>query len=84
MRVRYAVAAVVIALVSSFATWTWATAQVMGYTPVPHKVMSSGDLGFRVEGLRGETPVGRFVVRVNDRWVPVDVETLGPRQLSQR
>lgn len=84
MRIRYVVAAVAIALVSAFATWTWATAQVLGYTAVPPRVMTGADLGFRVEGLRGETPVGRFVVRVNDRWVEVEIATTVPRQLSQR
>lgn len=84
MRVRYLVAAAVVALVSSFATWTWVSAQALSYTAVPHRVMTGADLGFRVQGLRGETPVGRFVVKVNDRWVDVEVDHLGPRQLSER
>lgn len=84
MRVCYFIAAAVIAVVSSFATWTWATAQVLSYQEVAPRVMTGADLGFRVEGLRGETPVGRFVVRVNDRWVEVEVEAPNPRQLSQR
>ena len=33
------------------------------------KVMSGGDLGFRVERLERGTPMGRLVVRVNGQWV---------------
>ena len=71
MRVRYAVA---LAIVCSLITWKLATAQVIAVNPVPARVMTGSDLGFRVEGLRGDTPVGRLVVLVNGRWV--NAETL--------
>jgi len=32
-------------------------------------IISSADLGFRVEGHNGSVPVGRLAVRVNGRWV---------------
>ena len=68
MRLRY-VAATVIAVLAFTA---WITAQALAVRPVPPKVMTGSDLGFRVEGLRGNTPVGSFVVKVNGEWVVVD------------
>ena len=47
-----------------------AHAQAQAYLPLPEpKVMSGADVGFRVDGLTGETPTGTVVVRVNGRWV---------------
>ena len=75
MRFRYAVA---IAVLSSLLTWGVTAAQV-AINPVGPKVMTGADVGFRVEGLRGNTPVGRVVVRVNGQWVDAEVLTLpGP------
>src|SRR5688572_17619679 len=71
MRIRSLVVGV--AIVSSLVTWTWAAAQATAVTPVPPRVMTGGDIGFRVVGLRGETPVGRIVVRVNERWVDAEL-----------
>jgi hypothetical protein len=34
-------------------------------------VLSGADLGFRVHGIRGETRIGRLVVRVDGKWVDV-------------
>lgn len=85
MRIPYVI---VLVILCSLATWKWASAQAaaqaIGITPVPPRVMTDSDLGFRVEGLRGETAVGRLVVRVNGRWVDAEVTPLQPRQLSQR
>jgi hypothetical protein len=47
-------------------------AQVRGTVPVAPVVLSGADLGFRVEGRRENSVVGRFVVRVNGHWVEVD------------
>lgn len=33
------------------------------------KVLSGGDIGFRVERQERGTPVGKLVVRVNGQWV---------------
>jgi hypothetical protein len=38
----------------------------------PEKVFSGRDFGFRVDGYEGTVPVGKFVVRVKDRWVEVE------------
>ena len=75
MRFRTLIVAVVVALASSFATWKLATAQVVAIKPVPARVMTGADIGFRVEGLRGDVPVGRLVVRVNERWVEAELAT---------
>lgn len=37
------------------------------------KLFSGDDIGFRVEAVRGKTPLGRFVVRVDGTWVEVQV-----------
>jgi hypothetical protein len=70
MRLRYAAALVLVCLLAG---WKWATAQVVGMSPVPPRVMTGAEIGFRIIGLRGDVPVGRFVVRVNDRWVEAEV-----------
>jgi hypothetical protein len=33
------------------------------------KVMTGGDIGFRVDGMYGEMPTGTIVIRVNGQWV---------------
>jgi hypothetical protein len=49
-------------------------------TEVP-LVLSGADLGFRVEGQKGDAVVGRFVVRVNGRWLDVDA-AFSPKVLT--
>jgi hypothetical protein len=44
-------------------------------------VISGGDVGFRVERWEGETPVGRWVVRSEGKWVEPRT-TMGPRRLT--
>jgi hypothetical protein len=43
----------------------------------PH-VVSGENLGFRVHGVRGDTRIGRLVVRVDGRWVDVQFALGGP------
>ena len=52
---------------------TWMAAQAIPITPVPPRVLSGADVGFRVEGLRGNTPVGKIVVRVHGQWIEADL-----------
>lgn len=59
------------------------TAQVRPVEPVSPRVMAGPDIGFRVEGLRGERVVGRLVVNVDGRWVEAELTTM-PMQLSTR
>jgi hypothetical protein len=38
--------------------------------PVPHRIMSGDDLGFRVEGIDSKgQPVGTLVIRINGEWI---------------
>jgi hypothetical protein len=32
-------------------------------------VLSGSDVGFRIDGQRGRTPVGKIVVRIDGQWV---------------
>jgi hypothetical protein len=82
MRFRFLALTIAIAVLSSFATWKVATAQVTAAKPVPPRVMSGEDIGFRVESLRGATPVGRLVIKVNGNWVEADVAPASIRSLS--
>ena len=36
---------------------------------VETRVLSGGDIGFRVEGMQGNAPSGTLVVRWNGQWV---------------
>jgi hypothetical protein len=35
-------------------------------------VLSGNDIGFRVEGRKGSVVVGRFVVRIDGKWVDAE------------
>ena len=53
-----------------------AAAQVQPWTPAPEpKVLFGQDVGFRVEGLRGNVPTGSIVIRVNREWVAAEAGT---------
>jgi len=56
-------------VVSLLAVGTVASAQAQLWRPVPPRVLFGEDVGFRVEGLRGEVPSGTLVIRVNGEWV---------------
>jgi hypothetical protein len=53
--------------------------------PVPQVDISGGDIGFRVHGMRGNTPVGSLLVRINGQWVQAEVgkPPQGPRPATQ-
>ncbi len=58
-------------------TWNFHVSRsyAQGYkaaNPVTPRVLSGGDIGFRVEGVKGQNPVGRLVVKINDKWVDVE------------
>jgi hypothetical protein len=67
------IGAAVLAVLMIVAATAWVTAQALSFQPVPPKVMTGSDIGFRVEGLRGSTPVGTLVVKVNGEWVAAEV-----------
>ena len=79
-----AVAAVVFVVLSIVAATAWVTAQAVAINKVPPKVMTGADIGFRVGGLRGDTPVGTLVVKVNGEWVEAEIVMSNPRSLSTR
>ena len=75
MRLRYFAAGFVVA--AALFSGAWATAQSVAIERVAPRIMSGGDVGFRVEGLRGGTPVGTIVVQVNGQWVAAEVAPPG-------
>jgi hypothetical protein len=73
---RFARAAAVLALLMLGAAGGWASAQSIAPRPVnPPRVLMGEDVGFRIEAQRGNTVIGRVVVRVNGEWV--DTESAG-------
>ena len=47
-----------------------AVAQSRAITPLSEPITLSGaDIAFRVEGLQGNAPVGKLLVRYNGKWV---------------
>jgi hypothetical protein len=61
---------------------TWIAAQSVAVTPVTPRVLSGDDIGFRVEGLRGSTPVGKIVVRVNGQWIEAEAASAMTRPVQ--
>ena len=48
-------------------------AQAIGTQRMTSPVVISGnDVGFRMEGRKGNTPVGRLVVRIDGQWLDVE------------
>jgi hypothetical protein len=78
------IAAAVCAALTIAAATAFVTAQVVAVQPVPPRVMTGADVGFRVEGIRGNIPVGTLVVKVNGEWVAAEIVTPNPRSLSTR
>ena len=78
---------VVLLAVSAVVTWniyvTTVRGDAQGRQGTDPMVLSGSDIGFRVEGHKGEAVVGRFVVRVNGKWRDVDAP-FAPRVLTGR
>ena len=67
-------AIVVILLVVTLAAGVRVGAQVArNPLPVPPTVLAEPDVGFRVEGVDGEFPIGRLVVRVKGQWIEAQI-----------
>jgi hypothetical protein len=50
------------------------SAQAPLWRPLPTpKVLFGEDVGFRVEGVRGEVPTGVIVIKVNGNWIEAQV-----------
>lgn len=54
-----------------------------GLTPAAPNVVSGSDFGFRIDGMKGDTPVGAFVIRRNGQWVQVELGA-GVQRLTLR
>ena len=56
--------------------WAYAQAPVKPAPPLtpdePARIISGNDIGFRVDDVRSNRLVGRFVVRVNGQWREVE------------
>lgn len=63
-------------------TSTWLTAPVGSRLPTP-RVYAGVDVGFRVERMRGTTPIVVPVVKVNGDWVEAELGGGGIRQLTK-
>jgi len=62
------------------ATWLSAQSGTRAATP---RVYSGVDVGFRVERMRGDTPVVVPVVKINGEWVAVELGGGGIKKLTQ-
>jgi hypothetical protein len=67
---RFVTTVAVFAFVAGAAAWSFA--QALAPRPVQPVVLTGTDIGFRMEGRRGNTPMGKFVVRVGGEWVAVE------------
>ena len=43
--------------------------QSVQVVPLDAKILSGGDIGFRIDSMQGNVPVGTFVIRLNGKWV---------------
>ena len=83
MRAQRLVWVFVFALIACAAAWNYA--QSLQVTPVTPTVVSGPDLGFRVVGNRGGTPVGTLVIKMNGQWVEVEIGGDGrPKRITSR
>ena len=82
---------IVLWVISICAVGIWAYAQAplpqrppqSGRDSEPAAVISGSDIGFRMENRRGNTAVGRFVVRINGQWLDVE-ESIVAKRLTAR
>ena len=77
---------IVICAVSLLAAGVWAHAQAPIVPPPQSQtltVISGSDLGFRIDGRKGTTPIGTLVVRVNGQWVEPEF-SVGLKRLTAR
>jgi hypothetical protein len=54
------------------ATWSRAQTAIAPRPIVPPVVLAGPDVGFRMTGAKGDTPVGQLVVRVRGEWKVVE------------
>jgi Iap family predicted aminopeptidase len=86
MRISRYVAVGIVWLLSLVAVAAAVTAaQALEYRALPEpRVMTGGDVGFKVEGLYGNMPAGSIVIRVNGEWIEARVGTPSTPGLGTR
>ncbi len=85
MSFRTRIALVVVWLSSLLAVGTLASGQFLGFQPLPEPFIVSGDdIGFRVEGLLGDTPAGTLVIRRNGVWIEPQEAPPKPSNIDPR
>lgn len=84
MSLRQRIGLVVLWFVSIAAVGAFARGQTQPVQPVAPTVISGADFGFRVEGRKGNTPMGTLVVRVNGQWVEAELGAPAVRRLTAR
>ncbi|MEP7307190.1 MAG: hypothetical protein ABJA98_16885 [Acidobacteriota bacterium] len=57
------------ALLCVVALASWVSAQAVQRRAEAPVVLAGSDIGFRVESRRGNTPIGKLVVRIDGQWV---------------
>jgi hypothetical protein len=80
-RIRFVL--VLVAILMLGAVGGWVSAQSSAVVPVTPTVRSGENMGFRVEGYRGNVAVGKLVVQVDGKWVEADFSG-GVRRLTSR
>jgi hypothetical protein len=72
MTVATRFAAGFVVAVALMASAAWSYAQVIAPRAVTPVVLAGPDIGFRMQAVKGGTPVGQLVVRVNGEWRTVE------------
>ena len=71
------------AIAAVFLLGGWGLAQVGDQHRVQPPITVMGDdVGFRIEGYKGDTVLGTLVVRVNGKWVDTQLTVGGLRRLT--
>jgi len=80
MSIRSSVVLACLWVLSLFAVGTIVVhAQTYRTNPFPEpKILSGADFGIRIEGEQNGKPVGPLVVKINDKWVEVQVGSANP------
>jgi hypothetical protein len=69
---RFIAAAAFLIVLLAAAAWSRAQTAIAPRPIVPPVVLAGPDVGFRMTGAKGDTPVGQLVVRVRGEWKVVE------------
>jgi hypothetical protein len=86
MSLHRRIGVVVISVAFLLAGGLWGHAQAPLPPPAQAQaptIISGSDLGFRVDGRKGNTPLGTLVVRINGQWVEAEFGA-GVKRLTAR